>query len=97
MAEPSVRRMIRVTRLLSELGHTDVIDALDELKLLREALQRAARWGISSAGFDAHTACQLEDWVKGGMRGELPPLAPYLTPNAALTGSDASAACGRSG
>ncbi len=32
-----MRRIVRVSRLLSELGHTDVIDALNELKALRSA------------------------------------------------------------
>lgn len=41
MAGPNMRRMIRVTRLLSELGHTDVLDALDELARLR---RRDAQW-----------------------------------------------------
>lgn len=33
----NLRRMLRVTRLLSELGHADVIEALEELKALRPA------------------------------------------------------------
>lgn len=32
-----MRRIIRVNRLLAEVGHADVIDALEELKRLRTA------------------------------------------------------------
>lgn len=48
---------------------------------LREALQRATTWGISSEGFDAHTAFELDAWVQNGMQGDLPALAPHLARN----------------
>jgi hypothetical protein len=34
-AKVALRRVVRVQRLLHELGHTDVIGALEELKRLR--------------------------------------------------------------
>lgn len=35
---PNLRRIVRTQRLLAELGHTDVIEALDELRRLRASL-----------------------------------------------------------
>lgn len=62
-----------------ECAKQTIADLEEENEKLRKALQRAAAWGISSRAFDAHTACELEDWVKGGMDDELPPLAYGLS------------------
>lgn len=36
---PDPRRLMRINRLLSELGHADVCDALEELKTARNEIQ----------------------------------------------------------
>jgi len=47
------RRTIRVSRLLSEVGHTDILEALEELKALRAASQQ-----LNTVDADKQCTCQ---------------------------------------
>ena len=41
MASFSFRRTVRISRLISEVGHTDLIEALEELKSLKSSAKGA--------------------------------------------------------
>jgi hypothetical protein len=44
MNAPNMRRIIRTNRLLHELGHADVIEALEHMQRMRQALRIISTW-----------------------------------------------------
>jgi hypothetical protein len=55
-----MRRVLRVNRQLADLGHTDIINALDELKTLRAERDRLAQGGDAVATVVDHWTHQLQ-------------------------------------
>ena len=44
MTDPNMRLIIRTNRLLHELGHADIIEALDHMQRMRQALRMISTW-----------------------------------------------------
>ena len=63
---PNMRRLIRANRLLAEVGHSDMLEAMEHMKRMQRALKVIYTWaGVDGALVPKHARKLCADALSG--------------------------------